>query len=1734
MLKHLSVVLTAIFIFLFFFTVPVESKEWSDLAEEATDYSRKIGFTQYTPPKPRQARIMRMAAGMMMEEKNCDTALKLYKQSLRYQSQRDTADWLHIAKAASCDTQWDEASMAFYLASLKPDNLEQQKTTLLQLAQSLEKRRSYRNNWNPAALTTYNALLEIEHTKFIERKITSLLEEQQPVLKLNRSFTRIKGKQASLCLRFNERLLDDDTVYYSDYIRIVPELQSDFMVDGREICIDGAKYGTQYALTLRKGLPGDEATLQESQQLTIETGHLSPAVWFEQNAYVLPMSSQSSIGLHSVNVNKVALQLYRIYERNILSDFVRSKFRKKLDQYNLDKIRNSVGEKVWQGSTTIETEEDTAHTSALVLPKSVTQTPGLYVLVADDGDQELGRWQDRPSQWLVVTDVGLTTYKGGDGMTVVARSLASAVPVSGLDVSLYARNNKLLSTAVTDHQGGAHFAPGLLEGEGGMEAVLLVAEGPEHGFTFLQLDRAPFDLSDRGVNGRTAPGPIDAYVYSDRGMYRPGETVNLVGLIRDQKGVGIDGPPLTLRLLSPEGKAVLERLLPQDESGSYTTALPLADSARTGDWTAALYVDVQDKPVGKVNFQVQAFVPPRLEVKATPSGILTFETNATLQVQADYLYGSPGSSLQVEGSMELVPDPFPFATYKKYYFGRDGARLDTPAVNLDTVETDSKGSAELRCTLPYMPLSPQPLKAVVHARVVDVDGRAVTAHASLPVRHLQKYIGIKQLFPNQHVPVNSHANFKIIVLDNNGEPVPASDIHYRLVEEEVDYQWFIKNGNWGYERIMNDLEMAKGKLDSTTSAPAALSVYVESGSYRLEVRDADSTLLASRRFIAGEQVQGTNNAPDAVKLVLERPQYRVGETARIRIKSPYPGEASLMFAGTDIHSIKHFHLDALTHELDIPVLDEWGSGTYALVTVYRPGAGSKKGAGRAMGLVWIGVDQADKQLGVHLEVPEKTRPRQTVTIPVTIEGGTSGEAIGMTLAAVDEGVLQMTGFVSPDPQAYFFGKQQLGTEIRDLYGQLILGPDSKPLSLRTGAGDNARRGAAESNVRVVSLFSGVVKVSDEGVVNIPLTLPDFNGRLRLMAVAWSKTKMGAASHDLQVSDPVVVSPSLPRFLARGDNSTMQVLLENIDGPEGEYHIQCTSSGALTLSSEARQRVILQHGKRKSVDFSVMAQSIGSGSVHVKVSGPKGYSYSGDFALNVRGKYLPLLSRKFSRLNPGDTLTVDSQLTKGWYPETAQVAVSISSTPNLDVPGLLAELDRYPYGCLEQLTSRAMPLLYANILAQRWQYPLDADLTGRIAEAIDLILQKQRFDGSFGLWSDRSYPEPWLSSYAMEFLSRAREQGFAVPDFFYNKGIQWLTQLIVEAHQPNPDQLATLAYAHYVLARVGKGKPEDARYLFDNYRHAAFTPLALAQLSGALALQGDMSRAQKGYAAALKLDESRTDYWQSYGTRLRDLAGTINVMHASGPGLADPAAAWEELTRLLANKQYLSTQEQAWLVMAALTLEASNPLLLEVNGKGVAQEKDFFMLQRNGQELATPTRLHNSGQTAVWVSTTLQGSPANEPPATANGFTLQRRLYNDHGEPIPMDMECQQGDLFVIVLKGKVAASKEYRALIVDLLPAGFEIEKTAINTDQGSNFNWLPDSSPTLYEDALDDRYVAAFNTEALDRDENDTGSRTFTLTYLVRAVTPGSYTLPPSEVEDMYQPEYRARTKAGQISIVK
>jgi alpha-2-macroglobulin len=1786
------------------------------------EHSRTAGA-----PQLEQAAVLMQAADIMTltaKPENCTVATALCNNAvMRSGGKPAAAFWISFSKAAGCAGQWDEASRSGWQAYLSAPDAAAQKEALTLTGKALENRTTVNTNWTPAAISVYELLAKLggsqdanrlrkkqeeavtaEKKKLAEElakqqaaekaaqeaKLAALRQKQleEKMLKIQASEAETESSQPKLCLKFNEELPSPDAFHYGDYIQVAPAISSDFSVKNEEethkLCIGGAAYGTSYSVTVRSGMKMKERTLPENVTLTVETEHRKPALWFNQSDYVLADRSSRGIGLNTVNVDKVRFQLFRIHERNILGDFVREKFRNRLDKYEIDNIGTNVGEQVWQGRTEIASPaQDKTIASNVVLPQDILAiAPGLYILVAEqikpekvagaegNEDDYEHNWEGRASQWIVVTDIGLTTYQSSDGLTVAARSLETALPIAGLEIGLYAKNNAPLATLTTDEKGLVRFAPGLLKGKGGQAAVHLMSMNAKHGFTFLQLEQAPFDLSDRGVSGRTAPGPLDAYVYTERGIYRPGESVHLAAIVRDRIARAAASPPMTLRVSGPDGKVLIERVLQLDANGGCSDTINLANSARSGNWTAALYADVEGKPAGQTTFQVKSFKPPRLEVRLEPKGFLSAQDKAEAAVQADYFYGSPGSELKVQATMKLAYEPHPFADFAGFYFGKDGADPGLAEIEVPEITTDAKGHGNLALSLAGQPLTTlQPLKAVISADVLDIDGRAVNAAATLPVRHLKEYLGLKPGFADLQLPEHSEAKFEVIALDDKGKPQEKGESHWRLVREEIDYQWFRKEGEWAYEKIIRDQEEQRGQLTWEKAGPLPLTVPAGQGRYRLELLNKDKTLFTTLRFTAGEQLVGESDTPDSVKVVLDRQGYKVGDTAKLTLTAPYLGQASLVLANTTVNGVRNFALSGKEQTIDIPVEDGWGAGVYALITVYRPGKDQQKGADRAVGLIWLPMDSAPQRLEVAVNAPEQVRPRQMLQVPVSVKGAEAGSEIRLTLAAVDEGVLQLTNFVSPDPITWFFAKQQLGTDIRDIYGQLIIPPDSKPLTLRNGAGEDGLRGAPQSNVKIVSLFSGVVKAEQDGIASVPLDIPDFNGRLRLMAVAWSKEKTGAASKPMRVNDPIVVSPSLPRYLADGDQSNIQLLIENIDGPEGDYQIAWTTEGAVVMAKESSTaKAALQPKKRQSLSFPVTAIGIGSGKLHLSVSGPAGYSYAGDFDLNVRGKYLPTLTRTYSKIDPGAAISLNKDTLGGLYPATAKVAVSISSMPNVDVAGLLGELDRYPHGCLEQLTSRAMPLLYANQLAERFSYPADKNLSSRVQGAIELILQKQLGEGSFGLWSDQSEPEPWLSAYAMDFLGRAKEKGFAVPDYFYKKGLDWLTGEVKQSGSQDK-HIEALAYAHWVLARAGQARQEDARYLYDTKFGSIVSPLAQAQLAGTLALLGDQERAVKGLKAALQAADTEAASWWSYGSRLRDLASVISVIGDSGLKQLDPAPAWQELTGLLSKRKYLSTQEQAALIMASLTLDKGQPLDVEVadgstpapqpkpeekspslvgrflsalsmdsdkpkeEPKPTVEKKSFFSLSRNGESLlASPVTLRNKGSAAVWAVTTVQGSPINEPPVVENGFTVRRSWYNTLGKPLRLDNVPQSG-LAVVTVEGEAREGGNFQSMLIDLLPAGFEIEKPLSGTDAEA-FSWLGELSPFLYTDARDDRFIAAFDTAALPQPEGSPNVRPFRFAYMVRAVTPGSYALPPSEVEAMYRPEYRARNKAGAVTVVK
>jgi uncharacterized protein YfaS (alpha-2-macroglobulin family) len=463
-----------------------------------------------------------------------------------------------------------------------------------------------------------------------------------------------------------------------------------------------------------------------------------------------------------------------------------------------------------------------------------------------------------------------------------------------------------------------------------------------------------------------------------------------------------------------------------------------------------------------------------------------------------------------------------------------------------------------------------------------------------------------------------------------------------------------------------------------------------------------------------------------------------------------------------------------------------------------------------------------------------------------------------------------------------------------------------------------------------------------------------------------------------------------------------------------------------------------------------------------------------------------------------------------------------------VPGLLQALDRYAYGCLEQTTSRALPLLYVDEVASLWQTDPGFTPAKTIDAAIGHIAELQRSDGSFGVWNDTDNTVPWLDAYAADFLIRAKERGNTVPDFAIKGVTSWLRDYVKQDHKDDKD-LTALAYAHYVLARAKADDLGALRYFNDTAMARLPTQLAKAQLAAALASYGDATRAAAAYAAALAPPPKRNPglRYIDYGSDLRDSAAVLAFAAADPGSQGRITEVMDRVAELFAKAKRTSTQEQAWLLLAAEAAAklTGNSMTIAIGDKPSETRSTPEFFRRVLGAGAPALTIANRGTAPLWRSVSITGVVKAELPAENNGYAAARYVFNPDGSWADL-IKARQTDLFVVVLRGSRKYTGEAaRALVVDLLPAGFEIQNIAPPTGGDSGgYSWLKDLSSPVYSEARDDRYIAALDLPS--------GTGEFSLAYVVRAVTPGEFKYPALDVEDMYDPETYGRTAMGKLVV--
>ena len=1642
----------------------------------------------------------------------------------------DSGNWLRLARtifqirpANSSEQTFllERASTAAFIAYQRAANAGDEADALAVLGRAMSERKL----WRPA-LDSLRLSLDLREVAEVRGQYEKMRDEHG--FRLLDYTVDSDSASPRVCFQFSEDLAKRTD--FAPFVALAGNDKPALTSEGRQLCIDGLKHGERYNVNLRPGLPSTvKETLPKSAEFNVYVRDRKPFVRFTGRAYVLPRTGQRGIPLVSVNTSAVSVNVFRIGDRNLINTVIDSNFQQALSSYELSSLGEERGVKVWSGELTTAITLNQDVTTAFPVDEALgVLQPGVYVMTAaakgpgSDDDGQLA------TQWFIVSDLGLAAFSGNDGIHVFVNSLASTDAVGKAEVRLVARNNEILATRKTDDSGHVLFEAGLARGEGGLSPAMLTVTSDKADYAFLSLKTNAFDLSDRGVSGRTVPAGADAFVYAERGVYRSNETVYLTALLRDGQGNAVTGSPLTLVIERPDGVEFRRAVLADQGAGGRSFAVPLNSAVPTGTWRVRAFTDPKGSSVGETTFMVEDYVPERLEFElSSKENQIKADPPVELKVDGHFLYGAPASGLQLEGDM-LVAPAAERPGFAGYQFGvadeETSSNERTPIENLP--EADARGVAAFPVSLAKPPTSTRPQEAQIFIRMAEAGGRAVERKLVLPVAPSVAMIGVKPLFADKSVAEGDKAGFDVVFVSPDGKTLARDGLRYELLKIESRYQWYRQNSSWEYEPVKSTKRVADGDLTVAADKPTRVTLSPQPGRYRLDVKSTEADgPLTSVQFDVGWYSDGSADTPDLLETSIDKPEYQSGETVVVTVNARSAGKLTINVLGDRLLTTQTTDVKEGTSQVKIAVGKDWGTGAYVVATLRRPlDAAALRMPGRAIGIKWFGIDKKARTIQVSLSPPALVRPNTTLKLPVRLSGLNPGEDAKIVVAAVDVGILNLTNYKPPAPDDYYLGQRRLTAEIRDLYGQLIDGMQGTRGQLKTGGDTAGELQGSPPTQKPLALYSGIVTVAANGSAEISFDIPEFAGTARVMAVAWTATKLGRATTDVVVRDPVVLTATLPRFLLNGDHGTMSFDLDNVEGPPGDYTINVKTAGPVKVSGNPATTVKLAAQQRTSLSLALDAGGSGTANLDVDIKGPNGLTLARHYALDVKAATQILARRSIRTLAKGESLTLTTDMFSDLVPGTGGVSLSVGLSTALDAATILKALDRYPHGCSEQIASRAMPLLYVNDLAAGAHLAMDTEVDQRIKDSIDRLLARQGPNGSFGLWSAGG-DDAWLDAYVTDFLTRAREKGFAVPDVLFRSALERIRNSVVNANEPEKDGGRDLAYGLYVLARNGTAPIGDLRYLADTKLNNLATPIAKAQLAAALALVGDRGRAERVYAAAVDslapkpaLEFGRVDY----GSALRDAAALVSLASEGNAPRATltQAVARVEVARGLT--PYTSTQENAWLVLASRAL-SKETMTLELDGAPI--KTALYRSYKADEMVGKPIKIANTGDAPVQAVVSVSGSPITPEPAASNGFKIERNYFTLDGKPADVS-RAKQNDRFAVVLKITEAKPEFGHIMVSDYLPAGLEIDNPhLVSSGDTGTLDWIEDGEEPENTEFRDDRFTAA-----IDRASNS--DAVFTVAYVVRAVSPGKYVLPQAYVEDMYNPSRYGRTGTGSVEV--
>ncbi|MFZ3404854.1 alpha-2-macroglobulin [Aeromonas salmonicida] len=1512
------------------------------------------------------------------------------------------------------------------------------------------------------------------------------------------------------------------------------QLQGEWVLaeDGRTLYFPQVAPDKRYKVILKAGL-GPEA-----QSWTLKTRPLEAGASFTASGMVLPLRQELRLPISAVNVDEVNIDFFRVDAEYLPRFLAEYRPGAGMGNWELEQI-TSRAKRVFSGRYALELDPNRRETRLINVKEPQLAEAGVYFAVMSP----LGNYDWRKeTTYFAVSDMGLSARRYRDQLEVFVSALSSADPLKEVQLSLLDEKGNRLQVQQTDLRGHRRFDQ--VQG-----ARLLLAEQGKH-LAVLRLDGAALDLSAFELG--TQPWQAQQlYLFSGRDLYRPGERLDSEILLKGQDGQLLLGMAVELDVKQPDGQLLEQKRLLPDSLGAAHYGLRLPDDAPLGRWTITLKTAAGSR--FEWPFLVEEFLPERLKLqlgKGPDGELLNPQEALTLPLQGDYLYGAPASATKAKAEVKISRATMPFTQWQEFTLG--DVLLTEQARDLEpvtfTLDKQGHGAFSLVDQLASV-VTLGPLEVAYRVSLSEPGGRAVNrSRTQYGWPTGSQWPALKADFVADRVEGGKTLPFQILNLDEQGQPV-AGEVKVRLVNEYRDYYWHYADGEgWKYEFNSQPYLEQEQTLQLDGKGPTTLSLPLAAGWYRLEVENSQGHQSSLRVEIGsyawgggGEQAR-----PDKIAITLDKRAYQAGDKAKVTLVAPRAGKGLLLVEdGDGLRWWQRIELRAegaglaeARGEFEIPVSPEWQRhDLHISAQIAAPDSESKPVSQksvqslRSVGLVPLALDREARRLPLTLSAPDKAVPLTRLEVAVTSTPNSQGRVV---LAAVDRGVLNISDYQPLDPFEIFFGRKRFAQDLFDNYGQVIPPQDGKLARLNYGGDAPALKkgGALESRVEVAALWSGEVSFDESGKAVIPLDLPNFNGELALMALAWNEQQVGQAERAVKVVAPLVAEIGWPRFGARGDETRALVQLRNMSGEDQSLSLTWTLTGGLQAGGELPGTLALKNGEEQwlTLPLTVTGAS-GVARLQLAASG-QDFAVNREWSLPLRSPWPAQTRQRYQMLAPNQQMSFAQSELAGLDPANLQGLLSLSGTPPWDPAGQWQALAQYPYACLEQTLSRAWPYLlttaderavWSNNLPKVDKPVSEADLQRALLQRLQRL---QLPGGGFGLWDGRSDEEQWLSAYAADYLLTRKEAGDAVPEAMLSQAIGRLQSYLGDSQYgerwssaPEHSRLAYQAYSAFVLARVGKAPLSTLRLIWEQQADHARSGLPLLHLSLALSAMGDEQTAAKALTRALATPRG-DDYLADYGSPLRD--GALELALLRQHKLAEDR--WPELSAkvadTLAHRQWLSTQERLALLRLAQVDPAADwqARVASISGDQAVAGKNS--VQIGAPEALAATGVTNEGKGSLYVQRTLVGYPEQAPVRISQGMSVTRSWFNADGKQLD-PAKVKVGDLVVVRLN--VSSEQTVPdALLVEMLPAGFELENPALGTSikleelsiEGKPA-WQSEWSDYLkHQEFRDDRYTAAL-------DLSEGGNQQ--LVYLMRAVTPGRYQVPPTQVEDMYRPELRA-----------